>query len=101
VRHHTVLHKHRQTFPFFFKIFSFIIKKGFQLISNLFGNMGVYLSYIWISLQIASAYVERNIRAIDNTLEEHQELRDNILHFIRYKHLITVQLYFIFLNLKT
>ncbi len=61
--------------------------------------MVVDLLHIGIALEIAPAHVERNIGRIDHTLQQHEELRHDIFHFIGYKNLVGVELDLVFLYL--
>ncbi len=51
-------------------------------------------------MQRAARHVQRNVRRVDHTVQQHQKLRNNVFDIIGHVNLIAVQLDFIFLNFK-
>ena len=98
IRHHAIFHKQAKALPFFLESITIIIKNLFQFIGYFLGDMAIDLPYVWISLQVTPANIQRNIRRIDHALQQHQKFRNDVFYFICYKDLVTVELYFIFLN---
>ena len=98
IGHHSIFHKQAQAFPFLFEFLSFLIKDLFQFIRHFFRDMVIDLFYIRIALQITAANVQRNIRAVDHAMQQHQEFGNDIFYFIGYKDLVAVQLDLVFLN---
>ena len=54
---------------------------------------------IRIALQVTAANVQRDIRTVNHTVQEHQEFRNDILDLIGYKYLVGIQLDLVFLYL--
>ena len=78
--------------PIFFIIFTVRLAHAGQLVRHLLGDIVGNLLHKAVVLQRASGHVKRQIRAVDHTLEQHQELRNHLFDVVRDKHLIVVQL---------
>ncbi len=98
IRHHAIFHKQAKALPFFLESGTIIIKYFFQFIGYFLGDVAIDLPYIWITLQVTPANIQRNIRRINYALQQHQKFRNNVFYFICYKNLVTVKLDLIFLN---
>ena len=63
-----------------------------QAVGHLAGDVGRNLFHIPVVLQEGTRDVQRQFRAIDNALEQHQELGNDFLNIIRHEHLAAEQL---------
>ena len=72
-----------------------------QLFGHLASDVACDLFDVLIALQITARNVEGNIRRINYTVQQCQELRYNLFHLIRHIHLVGVQLNLVALHVKT
>src|SRR5699024_10360496 len=77
--------------PVFFISFTVSLAHYCQLVRYLLGNILRYLLYKSIILQRASGHVQRQIRTVDDALQEKKEFRDHLFDIIGDKHLIIIQ----------
>ena len=82
----------RDVVPIFFIGFPVVFKDLMQLVRYLLGDVLGNLLDLSVVLQKASGNVQRHIRAVDDTFEQQQKFRDDLLDVIGNKDLVTVQL---------
>ena len=68
-----------------------------QAVGHFFGDVSRYF-YILIALQITTRHIQRNIRRIDDTMQQCQKVGHNAFDRIGYKHLIAIELDFVALQ---
>ena len=78
--------------PVAFVGFPLRVHQAVQLIGNLLGDMRADLLHVAVILQEGTADVQRQVRAVDHALEQHQELRDDLLDVVRHEDLVVEQL---------
>ncbi len=99
VRHHPVLDEQAKAFPFLLELLSFFVEDLFQFVGYFLCDVVVDLLYVRVALQITSAYIERDIRAIDDAVQQHQKFRNDVFYLVGNKNLVAVQLDLVLLNL--
>ena len=77
-----------------------VLKSSLQLVGHLTGDVARYLAHVAVALKVAARHVQRNVRRIDNPVQQRQELGNDALHRIGHIHLIAVKLYPVLLNLE-
>ena len=100
LRQHAIMNKQLQAIPFLLISLAVLLEDALQTIGHLLGDVGRNLLHVRIALQIAAAHVQRNIGRVDHTMQQRQELGHNAFHLVGHKHLITIQLNFIALQLN-
>ena len=68
-----------------------------QSVGNLSGDVSRDFLDVRIALQVASRYVKRNIRRVDHTVQQRQELRYDALDRVGDEDLIAIELYLVLL----
>ena len=76
--------------PVFLVLFLLGLAHAGQLIRHLLCDVLADLLDKTVVLQRASGHVERQVRAVDHTFEQHQELGNHFLDIVRDKHLIVI-----------
>ncbi len=99
VGHHAIFHEQTQALPLVFKILSLLVEYLFEFVGYFFCDMAVDLFYIRIALQVTAADVQWYIRTVDHTMQQHQEFRNDVLHFVGNEYLVAVELNLVFLDL--
>ena len=93
VAYHTIFYEDCKVVPFFQKLFFVVLIHLFQLLGNLFGNMGRDFLYISVRLQVRTRHIQRNIGRVQNSSHQHHVLGNNSLNAVCNKHLIAIELY--------
>ena len=99
VRQHTIDDEDLQVIPLSLIIRTLLFEYILQSVRHLLGDMAGNLLHVAIALQIASGDVQRNVRRIDDTMQQRQEVRHDALHRIGDEDLVAVELDLILLNL--
>ena len=78
--------------PVLLIVLAAVVELGEQAVGHLAGDVGRHLLHIPVVLQERAGDVERQVGAVDDALEQHEELGDDFLDVVRHEHLIVVQL---------
>ena len=89
---HAILDKELQVVPLLFVGLALLLENLLQPVGHLLGDIGRYLFHVGVALQVTAGHVQRDIRRIDDTVQQGQEIRDDVIHVIRHEHLVAVQL---------
>ena len=100
VGHDAVFDEDFQVVPLALEIRPRGIEELLQLVGHLTGDVARYLAHVAVALKVAARHVQRNVRRIDNPVQQRQELGNDALHRIGHVHLVAVKLYPILLNLE-
>ena len=84
--------------PLPLKVLTVFAEDGLQAVGHLLRDILRNLLHIAVALEIGTADVEGNVRTIDDTVEEGQEIGDDVLHAVRDEHLIAEELNLIAVN---
>ena len=95
LREDSVVDEELQVVPFLLIFLTVLSEDSLQTVCYLLCDIGRDLLNLTVALQIAAAYVQRNIWRVDDSMQQGKELRNDTFHLICYKHLITVELYLI------
>ena len=99
VGEHAVLHEGPDVVPFLLEIGAVVLEHLLQLVRHLFGDVGGNLLHVGIALQVAAAHVQRNVRRVDDAVQQHQELGHYTLHVVGDEDLVAVELDLVLLHL--
>lgn len=100
LRQHTVVDKELQVVPLLFISLAVILEDGLQAVAYLLGDVGRDFLHVLVALQVASADVQRNVRRINDAVQQGQEVRHDILHLVGNEYLIAVELDAVALEVK-
>ena len=78
--------------PVFLIILAVCLEHSNEFICYFLGNVICNFIHKTIVLQCTSGYIQRQIRAVNDSLQYHQEFRDHFFDVIRNEYLIVVQL---------
>ena len=87
-----VLDERMNVLPVFLVILALRVELAHQAIRHLAGDVIAHLAHVAIVLQERTGHVQRQVRAVDHALEQHQELRNDLLDVVRHEHLVVIQL---------
>ena len=90
--HASEFHERVYVIPVPVVVISLVLIQRRQLVGNLLGNVCRYFLYVSVVLEETPRYVQRQVRAIDHALEQHQELRDDFLDVVCHKNLVVIKL---------
>ena len=79
--------------PVFLVFFLLRLAHAGKLVRHLLGDIFGNLLHKAVILQRASGHIQRQVRAVDDTLQQHQEFRNDFLDIICNKYLVVIQLY--------
>src|SRR5690606_3127343 len=87
VGNHAILYEQADVVPLFLVAFPVAFKQFSKFVRYFFTDVTVYSPHTAVGLKETSGYVERNIGRIDDPVEQHQKIGNNILNLIGNKHL--------------
>ena len=87
-----VLDERIDVIPVFLVLFTLGLAHTGQLVCHLLGDVVADLLNETIVLQCGTGYVQRQIRTVDHTLQQHQVFRNDFLDVVGDEHLVVVQL---------
>ena len=71
---HTVVDENLQVVPFLFKFLTVVLEDRLQAVGYLLRDVSRNLLHVRIALQVRTRYVQRNVRRIDDTVKQGQEV---------------------------
>ena len=71
---HTVVDENLQVVPFLFKFLTVVLEDRLQAVGYLLRDVSRNLLHVRIALQIRTRYVQRNVRRVDDTVKQGQEV---------------------------
>ena len=80
---------------FRFPLFAFRFRHLLQLVGHLLADVLGNFLHIAVALQVAAAHVQRDVRAVEHAVQQHQVFGHHALDAVGYKHLIAIQLYLV------
>ena len=101
LRKHTVVDKQLQIVPLCLEILTVVFENLCQAVGYFLGNISSYLLYIGITLQIRTADIQRNIRRINYTMQQCEEVRNYAFNLVGDEDLIAIELNFVALQVDT
>ena len=98
VGEHTVLDEQLEVVPLLLPRGPFVLEDVLQSVGDFLGDVGGYLLDILIGLEIASRHIQRDVRRVDDSVQEGKEIRDDIVYMVGDEHLVAVELDVVLLN---
>ena len=96
-----VLDKNLQVVPFAFKIGTLVLEQVRQAVGHLLGDVVRNLLHVAVALQVGTRHVQRNVRRIDDPVQQCQVFRHDAFHRVGHIHLVAVKLDLVLLQLQT
>ena len=91
VGQHAILDEELEVVPLLLQGLPLILEDLLQPVGHLLGDVGRNLLYVGVALQIAAGDIQRNIRRVDDAVEQRQEVRHNVIDMVGDKHLVAVE----------
>ena len=92
VGEHAIFNEQLEVVPLLLPRLALVLEYLLQSVGHLLGDVGRDLLDILVGLKITSGHVERDVRRIDDTVKEGQEIRDDVLDVVGDEHLVAVEL---------
>ena len=99
VGNHTVFHKNAQVAPLAFVSFAVFVEQFLQFFGHLPGDVAGDFFHVLIALERAARNVERDVRRVNDAVQQHQEFGDDFFHIVGDVDLVGVELDFVALRL--
>ena len=81
-----------EVFPLAFKVFSVRFEDGLETVCDFLCDVGGNLLHVAVALEVASADVQRDVRRIDDAVEQGEEVRHDVLHLVGDEDLVAIEL---------
>ena len=91
VREHAVLDEELEVVPLGLEVRPLVLEDVLQAVGDLLGDVGRDLLDVGVALQVAAGDVQRDVRRVDDTVQQRHEVRDDVVHMVRHEHLVAVQ----------
>ena len=91
-RENAVVDEEFEVVPLFFKLSAVALEERRKTVCHLLGDVLRNLLHIAVALEIRTTHVERNVRTVDDPMQECQEVGHNVFHRISDKHLVAIEL---------
>ena len=73
------------------KRFAVFLEHGVQFVRDLLGDVAADFLHIGILLQVRTAYVQGDVRRVNDPVEQRQEIGDDVLYVVRNEDLVRVE----------
>ena len=97
---HTVVDEYLDVVPLLLELFAFILEDACQTVAYLLRDVGADFLHVGIALEVASAHVQGNVRRVDNTVQQRQELGHNAFYGVGHEDLVAIELYLVALDVE-
>ena len=91
-RENAVVDEEFEVVPLFFKLSAVALEERRKTVCHLLGDVLRNLLHIAVALEIRTAHVKRNVRTVDDPVQERQEVGHNVFHRVCDKHLVAIEL---------
>ena len=88
---HAVFDEELEVVPLGLQVGALVFEDVVQTVSDLLRDISGDLLHVRVALQVAAGDVQRDIRGVDDTVKQRHEVRDDVVHVVRHKHLVAVQ----------
>ncbi len=97
---HSVVDENFDVIPLLLKLLSIVLEDGSEAVAHLLGDVSGNLLHIRVALQIATAYVQRNVWRINHTMQQGHEVGHDAFHVVGHEHLVAVEVNLVLLNVQ-
>ena len=91
VGQHAVLDEEFEVVPLLLEVRPLVLEDVVQPVGDLLGDVGGDLLHIGIALEVTPGDVQRDVRGVDDTVQQGHEVRDDVVHMVRDEHLVAVE----------
>ena len=86
--------------PLLFEVFFVVFVHLRQFVCHFLGDVAGNLLDVVVGLQIAAADVQRDIRAVNHTVQQRQVFRHDVFDFVGHEYLVAIELNLVLLQLQ-
>ena len=91
VRKHAVFDEELEVVPLGLEVRPLVLEDVLQAVGDLLGDVCRDLLDVGVALQVTAGDVQRDVRRVDDTVQQGHEVRDDVVHMVRHEHLVAVQ----------
>ena len=92
LRQHAVVDEDFQVVPLLLKLLAVVLEDGAKPVAHLLGDVGGDFLHVGVALQVAAADVQRDVGAVDDAVQQRQEVGHDALHRVGHEHLVAEEL---------
>ena len=98
VREHAIFDEELDVVPLLLECRPLAVENLLEPVRHLLGDVGGNLLDVAVALEIAPGHVQRDVRRVDDSVKQGEELRYDVLHVVCHEHLVAVELDLVLLD---